>query len=417
MIPASHLNRFAQQNRGDPLLYRRMQTVLSQINPQLPIRDHHHLKFLWHPAQLNTFLRGGTYAVTPITVELDPSLDCNLRCPHCTYFSYKERTKTLKGQRIMGFPKMQTLLAQLAQAEVKGVIFTGGGEPLINPATHQGIREAKRLGLSVGLFTNGILLGKEIMEAEPDFVRISLNAVSWEKYGAFHGTRDRTALEKAKENTRTFALRLSKSQVVVGFGISTIVNEKNVSDLPRIARFIGSVVERGGKIDYFSIRPVVNYQDYQNQLPPELIEKALTYAGLVREILLGSGVLVFVAEDYFYDLLSSAPKSYEICLGNPWAASIGYDGGFYLCSERKGQDSYWLGDLSQTSFQSIWQGERRKSVIEQISNCPPRCKLHRLNKVLDQLGTESFTQKQLEKFEQFLAILRQAGTPAGVNFL
>ncbi len=408
----------------NPKLKRIEQIILDQIDSNLPISHHHHLKFLWHQDRVDTFLRGRPYDIKPITVEFVPSLDCNFGCGHCTYDQWKNRTIDKIGHRKMLKENMQFLLDKLAYSGVKSMIITGGGEPFTNPHTIEGIEYAKSLGFDLGVFTNGSLLNPEKIDkisSHANFVRISLDAVTEDVYLAFHGINNPRIFETVKANIKYFASISQRKSKTASFGLGVIVKEFNVDDMTNVAVFARDVVnETGGGIKAINYRPVINYREREKQISPVVLEKAKRHEEKIRRVLEDTHITPFFAFDYFADAVAGQErkKEYQKCLANPWAASVAYDGNLYLCSENDGNQKFALGNLLNQSLDEIWESSRRKEIIGCIGDCEaPTCKLHRLNKSLNRIGEVSLTEEEIVKVNEFCDILKNAGNPGGPNFL
>lgn len=403
--------------------------INSLLYHHIPIEYQHHLKFLWHRDRVLQFLQGKGNEIHPVTAEIIPSLECNYGCKHCTYASWKERTITSRGNRLMTLDAMYQVIERLYGFGVRGVTFTGGGEPFFNRSTQEGIRFANEIGLEVGVFTNGSLLTPDSIEmvvSNSRFMRISLNAITEATYLEFHNITNPHLLKKVKENIAYLSGSVRDSPIKFGAGV--IVNELNKDDLENIAIFISETISRtGGRIDYVGIRPVINYKDRGSQISPGVTEAVRRAKPRVDEILEEAGSKAFWALDYFEDAVStemSGTKQYARCLANPWAISVAYDGGIYLCSEHDGDPNFFLGNILTQSMDEIWESERRKSVIESIGDCTaPTCKLHRLNKILNDWDEQGFggntalTEPQLKDATETLERITSKGEPGGKNHL
>ena len=104
----------------------------------------------------------GKYAeITPFSFEFVPTLNCVHRCHECAYRVPKEalglwRQNDFSGSFHMDLPTMQAILDRLKEADVNEVLYTGGGEPLLNVYTPRAMSYATEIGIPrVGLYTNG----------------------------------------------------------------------------------------------------------------------------------------------------------------------------------------------------------------------------------------------------------------------
>ncbi len=101
---------------------------------------------------------------------------CNMTCPHC-YAS--AALKPLPGE--LSTERALHLLAEMAEADVQVVIFSGG-EPLLRPDLLTLVAEATRLGLHAQLSTNGVLIddksAQDLHKAGIHYVGISIDGLS-----------------------------------------------------------------------------------------------------------------------------------------------------------------------------------------------------------------------------------------------
>ncbi|MCX5704078.1 MAG: radical SAM protein, partial [Candidatus Omnitrophica bacterium] len=251
-------------------------------------QEYAHDKWIYHPQAIGPLLEGRFEDIIPVTAEFVPSLICNYHCSTCTYgkpkngFSgdYKRGLRQFEGGseklqdvlgrvekaqmafasgkpkcEMMSFETMVLLIDRLQEAGIKAVIFTGGGEPLTNKHTIACMRYAKEKGLKVALYTNGSLLDihkiKEIMDIEPTFIRISLDAGTQEIFNLTHGLPlDSKILQRVLDNLTAFATEKTKRQSSVNIGVGVIINPLNTKDIDAIARVVRSAyMKAGGGID------------------------------------------------------------------------------------------------------------------------------------------------------------------------
>jgi radical SAM protein with 4Fe4S-binding SPASM domain len=134
-----------------------------------------------------------TPVTAPYKVDVALTYACNNACPHC--YNETERLTMPSLSRADWF----RVLDKLAEIGIPHVIFTGG-EPTLVPALPQLIRHADKLGLIVGMNTNGRRLAqtafvRELTEAGLNHVQITLESCYPRVHdemvnapGAFHET-------------------------------------------------------------------------------------------------------------------------------------------------------------------------------------------------------------------------------------
>ena len=126
----------------------------------------------------------------PIAVHLDLTYRCNLDCIHC-YIVKQDRPE-------LSTKEVKNILKQLAEAKTLYLTLSGG-EILIREDFFEIISYARKLGFSLRLLTNGVLIDEKtadgIASLYPELVAISLYSANPEthdkitnRYGSFDKT-------------------------------------------------------------------------------------------------------------------------------------------------------------------------------------------------------------------------------------
>jgi len=114
----------------------------------------------------------------PISLQLEPTTKCNLRCPFCESPLWDRRGMDMKfsdfKKIIDQFPFLVTLLLQ------------GIGEPLLAKDFFKMIEYCKRKRIIVGITTNGTLIdgqmAKKLVDYEIDYIIISVDGATAETF-------------------------------------------------------------------------------------------------------------------------------------------------------------------------------------------------------------------------------------------
>jgi len=91
-----------------------------------------------------------------LSLELEFTKRCNLRCIYC----YSSAGDALKGE--LRLDEIIGVIEQARQLGARTIVLLGGGEPLLFPHIKEVIRHIRSVGLSQAVFTNGLLLTKEL---------------------------------------------------------------------------------------------------------------------------------------------------------------------------------------------------------------------------------------------------------------
>ena len=121
--------------------------------------------------------------VGPWTLEVYPTLRCNLDCSFC---DTTERHQPARGE--LPVARWLELLEEAAALGAKRLMVLGGGEPMISLATMPLLRRAKALGLEGMLTTNGTLMPRPLLA---ELVEIGWDEVHFSVDGAEAATHDR----------------------------------------------------------------------------------------------------------------------------------------------------------------------------------------------------------------------------------
>ena len=153
-------------------------------------------KLQYHYNEICEFFSNGKLKA-PIYVEISPAGVCNHHCVFCNfnYLGHKGRFDD---------NKMLELIKELKEIGVKSIVFAGIGEPLLHKDTIKAITLASKLGIDVGLSTNGALI-KDIdlkyLAKHLKWIRFSFNGATPKEYAKIHKT-NLQEYDKIKKNIK-----------------------------------------------------------------------------------------------------------------------------------------------------------------------------------------------------------------------
>lgn len=401
-------------------------------------------KIVYHQKNFSAFLEGRDRDILPICVELVPSINCNFNCPSCTYTQNGSKRLAIISNRkgetgLMDYETFRFVSSGLRALEVKSVIITGGGEPSMNPLYLSFMKELKSSGFYVGLYSNAGGLDEDIraiLEAEPAFVRLSLNSGDAATHFKMYGVRN--MFERVIKNI----INIGKSKTTLPncrttLGIGFILGQRNSCDeqLDSIARTLEYIVnESCGGISYAAFRPEVQYfTENSSTGTPEVCKQQPNqhiFIGMsdkieerIKKRLEKTGLKVLIAKDGFEQL--SLPYKDGRNIAAPWSISINYDGQPYFISEGNGNPDYRISSDRYESLEISWKSQRRREVEEKITSSPstpghfsllPHYKLLTTNNLLLAIR-ESFGVLTHEEVKHFYSKLDLTKSPEHVNFI
>jgi sulfatase maturation enzyme AslB (radical SAM superfamily) len=411
-------------------------------------------KMRFHSDTMLPLLAGEYESVTPVTVHFSPTLKCRHSCYFCTYGG----TKKQNGKLEMTLEEAKHYLDELASVSVRGVIFTGGGDPTQHPDLYAMMEHCDSLGMDYSLNTNGLCLtpelSKKIMGLNPTYVRLSINAGSPEVQELMSGQAGFDTVLANFEALLDNKVELScPANIVVAcvVGIINYLDMENLAD--RIAEIADRVKGRHGldtlPVD-INIRPIYNYpgskihngqihdkiaaylsarseddaRSYEQflageQTPPRVLEHVVdTIERAIMPKLADTDINVFYPREKMLAVGECHSKPYKRCNGLYLYGFLWPDGRLFPCVEWAGTDGYEIGSLAAQSAKEIMRSRERMRVIDEINGCihqkcAPICAYHEMNKYIHSLIEDGETYESREK----ISLPPEDARKVGVSFI
>jgi len=161
-----------------------------------------------------------------LSMELELSRECNLRCVYCYASSGKKLSNELTREEIA------SALDQAIGLGARRIIVIGGGEPLLYPGVMEIMRDLRGRGIIVDLFTNGTLitpaLARELaaMGISPVVKLNSMREEVQDTLAAVPGTF--RAIQQGLRNLMDAGYPREDAPL----GVETIICRQNIDELP-----------------------------------------------------------------------------------------------------------------------------------------------------------------------------------------
>jgi MoaA/NifB/PqqE/SkfB family radical SAM enzyme len=317
----------------------------------------------------------------PINVEMDLSNRCSLGCSWCA-FGHTHTRGPLKGRAdkltggVAGGDLMDTSLAldivrQLAEAGVRSLSWTGGGEPTLHPDFNAIVEYAGRR-LPQGIYTNGCHIDEEraeILKGLFTFVYVSLDAVDAESYKAAKMV-DR--FDQACEGIRLLAEADGDATIGVGF-LVTADNYRDVSKAGYLAHALGA--------DYLQARPTVMFDVNAGATIAESTDWISHAINVIRQAQRTQPNII-ADSDRFRLYQRWGGHGYETCWWSTLQTVITPNGKVWGCVNKREHVAAELGDLAVESLADIWA---RHTAMPVDDDCRVMCRGHLANLELDRV--------------------------------
>lgn len=294
----------------------------------------------------------------PVTVSIEPTTACNLRCPECPsgLRAFSRETGNLKEDFF------RKTIGELHR-ELFYLIFYFQGEPYINPQFLDMVKYAHSKKIFTITSTNGHFLdddnARRTVESGLDRLIISVDGTTQETYEQYRiGGQLERVLEGARNVVRwKKALKSSRPHLIFQF-LVVQPNEHQIDDIHHLAREIG--------VEEVKLKTAQVY-DYEQGNP--LIPTLDRYARY-REMPNGKWAVKHALTPHCWKLWHS-------CV-------ITWDGIVVPCCFDK-DAQHRLGDLKKTSFRALWHSPayddfrrailRGRDQIDICQNCTEGCKV------------------------------------------
>ncbi|MBF0405795.1 MAG: radical SAM protein [Candidatus Riflebacteria bacterium] len=301
------------------------------------------LKLLLHPEKVQSVFSLLKHEKSfdefpPVSIELHLTDRCNLRCSWCTDKLLRSRASDCSVEKI------KKLFDYCRKNDV-GVTLEGGGEPLIHPDFAEIVLYGSKIGLDMGLISNGTInLSSLIVHFK--WVRISVDAASESEYLIEKGVdKYNIVMENLKNYSRT------RKPETTHLGIGYVLTSRNMSNLENLMTYLNSIY-----IDYAYLRPVEEAAEITPKIQAllEIKKLALAFNDKNRmQMLININERLIKSND-------SLP-----CVAHSLSCIIHANGDVVLCEKRR-HDKVIFGNIRDNSFEEIWNSQARKIASQKL---------------------------------------------------
>ncbi len=396
-------------------------------------------KLLHHLDRLEPWLAGRE--IFPLYALVSPSLTCNHRCSFCVYH-YLDRRRP----RFLDFTAFAPVLEEMGACGVRGLLFSGEGEPLLNRDCPRMTETAATAGIDTALNTNGALFSRKARDRMLPllkWVRFSVDAGDAHTYSRVHGVPE-SEFRKVLGIMEAAASEAARLPDPPTLGAQFLLLPENYESLPALAKILAA-----SGIDYLAVKPfLLHPRTATGASPPatdgtptrtepgtptrakDEISSAKGEAASPRteegdlpgfwesaSARTEEGGLSSTAEAGSFsvdspavaDALAAAEsaatekfdvvvrreafrstegRSYKTCLGADLMFEIDSAGNLIPCGPLMGEPEFVYGNIHDGGFREIWTSERcrslRKSFREEfdVRGCMPGCRNDSVNRFL-----------------------------------
>ena len=329
-------------------------------------------KIFYHPGKVNEFMEGRR--PFPVTLEVDLTNACNHRCSFCFYADNLNR-KIVDGKSIpppkLDVETIKSTVIEASRLGVKGISFSGGGEPLAHPDFFNILKHTNDNDIDCGLITNGSLIFKNVnaLADNLQWIRVSMAGGDKESYEEVQG------LDHFDRVMTNIAL-LRAASSTLNIGVRILVTPKNLHSLTSFANLIKDM-----GLNYLQLVPD-QYTDDDGMFwnSKETQEVFSNVGKIINEN--KTKLLTTTFLDTQTDL--NYPKK---CYAHFFQTVITAEGDLVFCKNARGVQKYILGNINQQTLTEIWSSEKILEIEKDIkpSNCGLFCRCMALNNAMESI--------------------------------
>lgn len=314
----------------------------------------------------------------PLTLMMEVSTVCNLKCPTCERELFKHQDIMPKGQvSLHNIEKLRPVLPY-----VYSIYFVGGlGEPFLNPAFWDIHRVAKEYKLKTGYFSNAFAWDDEIIERtfkeDVNTILVSIDSHIPGKYERFkQGAKFDVVVNNVKK-LNEFRKRFNKKDFKLG--LNYIQRSDNYEDMPDYVGFA-----KGLGADYIVFTALIVHEEKDIDKSPYLVdiaERKRVYDEVIKTAK-KHNITIRLPELVTKDIYSNTCNSAWRCM------SIFENGDVCVCpffrmkrdfyfhvkegnmvQLKKTMDSTVIGNLYHQNIADIWNSEKAVAIRKTIKTC------------------------------------------------
>ena len=288
----------------------------------------------------------------PISLQVEPSSMCNLRCVLCPVTEGMGRPT---GN--MDFALFKKTIDEIGDY-VFLIILWDWGEPFVNLAVYDMIAYAKKRNISLISSTNAHVFAKEenakkLVASGIDSIIVAIDGIKQDTYERFRQTGKLETALKGTRNLVAMKRALNSQTPLINFRfLATKHNEHEIPDLKKLAKSLG--------VDALTIKTVNPYESYsENRFDrqanfDEILPVNERYQRFAYEE---------VAGEHHRIRRNSPCKRLWDCM------TIRWNGVIPICTYDY-REMHVLGNIMTTSAKHIWYGDSMRSFRRQFGNNP-----------------------------------------------
>lgn len=347
-----------------------------------------HSKISWYRKRVEAWGRGERIA--PVTMDVAWTRKCQAACTFCAASTQANETARISQENAFDF------LEDAAAVGVKGISLISDGESTLVPWYEESIEYAARLGIKIGLGTNGVRLKRKMLERilpHVSYLRFNFSAGDRKRYSDIMGLSG-AQYDQVVQNVKDAIDIKRRDNLDVNINLQMVVaphmNGDQIMPFATLAKELLAVKpgQTGRKADSYAILKHcadskdgalgMDYKQYDPLFPVFRQAEALsddTFRVVVK----------------WSRLEDEGKRHYHRCYGPPFLLQMSGSGLLAPCGPffNEKYKKFHFGNITRTRFKDILDSEHYWDVIRYLANdldpsvqCGPNCVQTRTNQWL-----------------------------------
>jgi len=335
-------------------------------------------KIGWYRDRVEAWARGEK--VAPITMDVAWTRKCNASCNFCYAQLQASDGHVITKRNALDF------LDDAAEIGVKGVSLISDGESTVVPWFDETIEYGGRLGLQIGMSSNGVRLTARVLERilpHLSYLRFNFSGGDRKRYAEIMGLQQRD-YDRVVQNIKNAMAIKHRDNLSVNINMQMVVMPQDADQIVPLAK-LGKEL----RPDYLIYKHTadsrdndlgVDYRKYSDLFP--LFQEAETF-----------GDDTFRVAVKWSRISDEGKRSYKRCYGPPFILQMSGNGLIAPCGQlfNERYRKFHIGNICTERFRDIFKSDRYWGVMRYLAsddfdaqmNCGPNCLQTNTNAWLD----------------------------------
>lgn len=356
-------------------------------------------KIGWWRDRVEAWNRGERIA--PVTMDVAITRKCNYACNFCYAQMQANEDGDLTKDEFFSY------LSDAAEIGVKGVSLISDGESTVSPFYAEAIEHGAKVGLKIGVGSNGLLLRKPLLERilpHLSYLRFNFSAGEKKRYAEIMGAKQ-AWFDVVVQNIKDAMEIKRRHNLPVTINMQMVTMPEAHDQILPLARLAKEI-----RPDFLIYKHCADNRDGTLGVDYAKYD-ALFPAFQEAESMADDDFRVVVK---WSRLADEGRRDYQRCMGPPFLLQISGSGlvapcGFLFNSKHQ---AFHMGSIKRDRFKDIWQSDRYWEIVSYLASdawraderCGPNC-------------LQTNTNSWLDKFTRGIVGFNAAPQPPQMEFL